>query len=125
VSREVTSRLRAASRLALLALMLCACASPPAVREGSVVSGTIGVAVTAAGPEVVVAAVGPSAARAGVQVGDRVLRYNGAEIHRTRQFERLVLDSVPGTIVRLELSRAGSTHSVELPVEQVRTGNRV
>lgn len=128
MSRRVTPRMRAVGGLLALALVICACASPlppaPPVHAASVVSGTIGIAVTAAGAAVVVAGVGSQAARAGVHVGDQVLRYNGAEIRTARQFERLVLDSAPGSTVRLEFSRAGATLAVDLLVEQIRTGNR-
>ena len=115
----------------LLCAFAAACAShePPPAPEStpdSVVPGTIGVVVSAASAGVVVAAVaaeGP-AARAGVRVGDLVQRYNGVSVLDTRQFYRLVLDSVPGSRVELELLRDGSAVRVAVPVQETDTAPR-
>jgi serine protease Do len=110
-----------------LAIVLCGCAAQTASPQGSVVPGTIGVAVQRAGEGmVVVTAVGKGspAERAGLRVGDRVLRYNGEAVGEVRQFERLVLESVPGTLAHIEISRGGAARELDVPVEQVRTATR-
>lgn len=121
--------MRVLNLLLLAGLAACApaktAAPEPPVAEGSVVPGTIGVAVERSGDAVVVSAVGRAAERAGIQIGDHVVRYNGQPIRDVRQFERLVLDSIPGSLVRIEVSRGGATRRVELPVEQIRTAERV
>ena len=116
-------------------LLLCAfaagCAShepPPASTPtpDSVVPGTIGVFVAPGSAGVVVAAVaaeGP-AAQAGMRVGDVVQRYNGVSVSDTRQFYRLMLDSVPGSRVELELFRDGSVVRIAVPVEETDTAPR-
>lgn len=113
--------------LFLIGLSACAPAQMPAQAEppveGSVVPGTIGVVVERAGDVVVVSAVGRAAQRAGIRVGDRVVRYNGEPISDVRQFERLVLDSVPGHFAHIDVLRDGTMHSVELPVVQIRTAD--
>ena len=119
--------MRALTAFAAAIVLLGACASEPAHEPGSVVSGTIGVAVRSSPEGVIVSAVGQGspAERAGIEVGDRLLRYNGEAIGEVRQFERLVLDSAPGSIVRLEVSRGGAVRTLDVPVEQMRTAIRV
>ncbi len=111
-----------------IGLAACAQAQMPAPAqpplEGSVVPGTIGVAVERSGDAVVVDAVGRAAERAGVRVGDRIARYNGEPISGVRQFERLVLESVPGRVAHIEVWRDGTMHSVDVPIEQIRTADR-
>ncbi|HYX65738.1 MAG TPA: PDZ domain-containing protein [Burkholderiales bacterium] len=109
------------------AILLGGCAGEPAHEPGSVVSGTIGVAVRSSREGVIVSGVGQGspAQRAGIEVGDRLLRYNGAAIGEVRQFERLVLESVPGSVVHVEVSRGGAVRTLNVPVEQVRTAIRV
>ena len=113
--------------IGLMSGLMGGCASAPAPEQGSVVPGTIGVAVSRSAEGVVVSAVGERspAQAAGIQVGDRVLRYNGEEIRETRQFERLVLDSVPGSVARVEISRGSAVRTLDVPVEQVRTASLV
>jgi S1-C subfamily serine protease len=67
---------------------------------------------------------GPAAA-AGVRVGDVVLRLNGEPVMASRQFYRLVVDSSPGSVVRLELLRGGAVEVLEVPVQQLDTAARV
>ena len=100
---------------------------PPAAGETSVVPGTIGVAVQRSAEGVVVSAVGTGspAARAGLKVGDRVVRYNGEDVNDVREFERLVLESEPGSVARVEVVRGGAARTLDVRVEQVRTANRV
>jgi S1-C subfamily serine protease len=94
------------------------CASAPA--EDSLLPGTIGVAVVRQNDALVVAAVRPgSAAASRVRVGDVVRSYNGVAVASEREFNRLVLDSSPGTRARLEVARDGALHSIELPVNEI------
>jgi S1-C subfamily serine protease len=111
---------------------LAACAQPaaapsPSPSEESLVPGTIGITVRQQGDAVVVSAVRPGsrAATAGVRTGDVVVRYNGEPVGNARGFYRMVLDSRPGSVARLELRRAGALESLELPVEQLDTMPRV
>lgn len=117
------------------AFLLCAfaasCASqdPQPVAEppaDSVVPGTIGVVVAAAGGGVVVEAMAArgSAEEAGLRVGDVVQRYNGVSVLDTRQFYRLVVDSMPGSKAELELLRDGSRVHIAVPVEETDTSPR-
>jgi S1-C subfamily serine protease len=120
----------------LLCAFAVACAShePPPSPESmpeksmpdSVVPGTIGVFVAPASAGVVVAAMeddGP-AAQAGMRVGDVVQRYNGVSVLDTRQFYRLVLDSVPGSRAELDLLRDGAAIRVAVPVRETDTAHR-
>lgn len=120
--------MNALSTLIGIALTAClvACAAQPRA-QASVVPGTIGAVVQRVEEAVVVSAVGRDspAERAGLRVGDRVLRYNGEAVTDVRQFERLVLDSVPGTLAHIEISRGGAARELDVPVEQVRTASRV
>lgn len=118
-------------RSLLLCAFAAACAShdPPAAPEpapDSVVPGTIGVLVApaSAGVSVAAMAAGGPAAQAGVRVGDVVQRYNGVSVLDTRQFYRLVLDSVPGSRAELELLRDGSVVRIDVPVEETDTAPR-
>lgn len=116
--------MRALCAAAMLAA-LAACAQPvaPSPPEDSLMPGTIGIAVRQQGDAVVVSAVRPGsrAAAAGVRTGDVVVHYNGEPVATTRGFYRLVLDSRPGSMARLELRRAGVLESLEVPVEQIDT----
>ena len=112
----------------LCTVVLAACAQPPALlNNDSVVPGTIGIMVRQERSALVVAGVRKDspAARAGVRIGDIVLRYNGETLTSSRQFYRLVLDSPPGSRARLELQREGAVQSIEVPVEQLDTMPRV
>jgi S1-C subfamily serine protease len=114
--------------LAFLVLLNAACAHEPptAPRQDSLLPGNIGVTVGAGEAGVVVyrVAKGGGAEKKGVRPGDVVLRFNGEPISSVREFNRLVVDSRPGSFVRLELVRDGSARSVELPVEQLDTTPR-
>ena len=103
------------------------CAQVPPAAQASVVSGTIGVAVQRSAEGILISAVGAGspASRAGLRVGDRVVRYNGEDVKEVRQFERLVLESEPGSLARVEVTRGGAARTLDVPVEQVRTANRV
>jgi S1-C subfamily serine protease len=60
-----------------------------------------------------------------VEVGDVVLSCNGETVASVRQFNRLVLDSAPGSVVRLQILRGGAVRTLEVPVEQLDTTPRV
>lgn len=114
----------------LLALALAACTAnevvPPAAGD-SLVPGSIGVTVRREPAGVVVTGVarhGP-AAQAGVRVGDIVLRYNGEPVVDSRQFYRLVVDTRPQSVIRLELLQSGGIRELAVPVEQLDTAPRV
>jgi S1-C subfamily serine protease len=92
-------------------------------RYDSLRPGTIGLAVAASGSDVVVVAVreGSAAQKAGVREGDRITRCNGEPVDSLRGFEQRVLESRPGTFMRLELTRGTEVRAVELPVEEILT----
>jgi len=103
--------------LLLLAAVLVACAQAPVQDPtDSIVPGTIGVLVRQDGSAVVVSAVRKESE---LRVGDVVLRYNGEAIVTSRQFYRLVVDSVPGSRARLEVRRDGSARTLEVPVREL------
>jgi serine protease Do len=60
-----------------------------------------------------------AAAAGELRVGDVVLRYNGEPVSSARQFYRLVVDSRPGGVARLEVSRQGEPRSVQVPVHEL------
>jgi S1-C subfamily serine protease len=104
-------------RVVVLMMALAGCAQAPVeALEESVVPGTIGVTVRQDGGAVVVSAV-----RKGgdVAVGDVVLRYNGEAVSSPRQFYRLVFDSLPGSVARLEVLREGAPRTLEVPVREL------
>jgi S1-C subfamily serine protease len=116
--------------IAAMLLALGACAPAPlentqASLEDGVVPGTIGVAVRQENARLVVAAVGKRGAGSGVRVGDVVLRYNGEAVTSPRQFYRLVVDTPPGSVARLELLREGAVQLIEVPVGELDTTPRV
>jgi S1-C subfamily serine protease len=116
-------------RTATLLAALAACAQPPvaAPQGDGVVPGTIGVVVRDEQSRVVVAAVKQNspAAQRGVAVGDVVVSCNGEAVASVRQFNRLVLDSAPGSLVRLQILRAGAVRTLEVPVDQLDITPRV
>jgi S1-C subfamily serine protease len=97
--------IRLGAMAALVAATLSACALLPTGGGGSPISAAIGTAVREDAGKVVVVALGPRAIRAGLREGDRILGYNGIPVTDARQFARLVLDSRPGSVVRLEVLR--------------------
>lgn len=122
--------MRSVSATLLILILTVACAgdgrdtlAPRAERYDSPIPGRIGIAVAnqAAGVVVVAVRAGGAAARAGIREGDRISRCNGAPVANARQFERRVLDSRPGSVMQIELSRAGELRSVSLPVEEILT----
>ncbi len=89
----------------------------------SPIPGRIGVAAANQDGGVVVVGVRPgsAAARADIRAGDRISRCNGAPVADARDFERRVLDSRPGSILELEMTRGAQSRTVSLPVEEILT----
>ena len=109
----------------LLVVALAACAQTPLqAPQDSVAPGTIGVVVRQRDSSVVVAAVAQSIASSGVRVGDVVLRYNGKTVGSPREFYRLVVDSPPGSLARLEVLREGAVRTLEIPVRELNLAPR-
>jgi len=59
--------------------------------------------------------------KAGLKVGDVVLRYNGQRVEGNEQFARLVRETPPGREVKLEISRGGATQTVMVRIAQRKT----
>jgi S1-C subfamily serine protease len=64
------------------------------------------------------------AAKAGLRVGDVVLRYNGVSVADTGQLYRLMVESPPGSTAMVEVLRDGAPHTFEVPVRQIDTAPR-
>ena len=119
-------------RSAFFLLLLAACAPQPQPESAapaveSLLPGSIGLLAARQAKGLVVTALKKdgAAAAAGVRAGDVVLRYNGAPVSNVREFNRLVLESRPGTTARVDLSRDGDLHRVEVPVRELDTMPRV
>jgi serine protease Do len=61
------------------------------------------------------------AEKAGLKVGDVVLRYNGQRVEGNEQFARLVRETPAGHDVKVEISRGGATQTVMVRVAQRKT----
>lgn len=120
----VTGRIFAA----ILALLAFGCAAEPvdalrASNADSPIPGCIGAAVRGEGAQVVVSALGPAAAAAGLRIGDVVISYNGKKIADVREFERLVLDSPPGSAAAVEVMREGRPVVIDVRVNEIPTAD--
>ncbi len=62
------------------------------------------------------------AEKAGLQVGDVVLEYNGEKVESMAQFSRLVRETPPGREVKLRISRNGQTQDLTVKVGSRRPG---
>jgi S1-C subfamily serine protease len=85
------------------------------VAEGRVVRAWLGLggrSVAAAALEVVSLVEGGPAARAGIRVGDRLLRVGDEPIARMGDLQRLLSGDRVGQPLHVELARAGSRHTV-------------
>lgn len=56
------------------------------------------------------------AAKAGLKAGDVVLEFNGQRVEGTEQFVRLVRETPVGRVVKLLISRGGSSQTVETAI---------
>jgi serine protease Do len=72
----------------------------------------------AAGVEITVVEPEGPAEKAGLKVGDVVIRYNGQKLEGNDQFARLVHETPPGREVKLEISRAGALQTIMVRVAQ-------
>lgn len=61
------------------------------------------------------------AEKAGLKVGDVVLRYNGQRVEGNEQFARLVRETPAGRDVKVEISRGGANQTVVVHVAQRKT----
>jgi S1-C subfamily serine protease len=117
-----------------LCILLAACAPQPepapevpAPKRLSLLPGSLGMLVREDKAGLVVSELKKDGAAAvsGVRAGDVVLRYNGAPAASLREFNRRVLESVPGSKVRVELLRGGKLQELEVPVLELDTSPRV
>ncbi|HVP00485.1 MAG TPA: PDZ domain-containing protein [Bryobacteraceae bacterium] len=58
------------------------------------------------------------AEKAGLKVGDAILKYNGQKVEGIAQFARLVRETPPGRDVKLDISRDGAMQQVTVRVAQ-------
>jgi len=56
------------------------------------------------------------AAKAGLKAGDAVLEYNGQRVEGTEQFVRLVRETPVGRVVKLLISRGGTTQTISATI---------
>src|ERR1019366_3458031 len=64
------------------------------------------------GVEITVVEQDSPAEKAGLKVGDVVLKYNGQRVEGMQQFARMVHETPAGREVKIEISRAGAAQSV-------------
>ena len=70
------------------------------------------------GVEITVVEQDSPAEKAGLKVGDVVLKYNGQRVEGMQQFARMVHETPAGREVKIEISRAGAAQSVMVRVAQ-------
>ena len=63
------------------------------------------------------------AAKAGIEPGDVILRYNEREVTSSRDLPVLVADSVPGSRAKLEVMRRGETKHIDVTVTEMKIAN--
>ncbi len=61
-----------------------------------------------------------AAAKAGLEPGDVILRYNEKDITSSSQLPVLVADTVPGTAAKLDVMRKGETRRIDVTVGQLK-----
>jgi serine protease Do len=72
----------------------------------------------AAGVEITLVEPEGPADKAGLKVGDVVVRYNGQKVEGNDEFARLVRETPPGREVKLDISRAGVAQTVTVRIGQ-------
>jgi len=70
------------------------------------------------GVEITVVEQDSPAEKAGLKVGDVVLKYNGQRVEGMQQFARMVHETPAGRDVKIDISRAGAAQSVTVRVAQ-------
>jgi serine protease Do len=63
---------------------------------------------------------GSAAARAGLEPGDVILRYNDKDIASSSELPVLVAETAPGTTTRLEVMRKGETRHIDVTVGELK-----
>jgi serine protease Do len=63
---------------------------------------------------------GSAAAKAGLQPGDVILRYNDKDIMSSSQLPVLVANTAPGTAARLDVMRKGETRHIDVTVGELK-----
>jgi len=63
------------------------------------------------------------AARAGLEPGDIILRYNERDITSSRELPVLVADTAPGSRARLDIMRKGATTDIDVTVGEMKNAN--
>jgi serine protease Do len=71
-----------------------------------------------AGVEITVVEPDSPAEKAGLRVGDIVLRYNGQRVEGNEQFARLVRETPAGREAKIDISRGGAVQTVTVRVAQ-------
>ena len=104
-------------RAAALALALSGCAGLD--ERPTPLPATIGAAARMEQGRVVISEVGQAARIAGLSVGDVVISYNGITVRDVRHFERLVIDSAPGSLARVDVLRGGRPLVIDLRVREM------
>jgi len=64
---------------------------------------------------------GSPAAKAGIEVGDIILRFNGREVAKSDELPSLVGGTAPGSMASIELWRKGASKTVSLAVGELKT----
>jgi serine protease Do len=61
------------------------------------------------------------AARAGLQAGDVIVRYNGIEVATSVQLPALVSNTAPGGVARLDIVRKGENRQLEVTIGELKS----
>ncbi len=75
----------------------------------------------AGGVEITVVEPESPAEKAGLKIGDVVLKYNGQHVEGMQQFARMVRETPAGRDVKIDISRAGAWQTVTVRVAQRKT----